>query len=780
MVLVAVSTGVGVAGIAVLVVGTLAVLAVVKPRLFVRGCFRPLLALLYRKRVVGLENLPRDGGAVLICNHISWIDGILILWMLPRNVRFIVDGGNFSGQFTRYLAAAFDTILMSSNPKSIARALKAGREGLQQGELIAIFPEGALSRSGQLQGFRGGVRKILKGTDAVVVPMWLEGMWGSIFSYSDGCFFWKWPSCPRRELTLYVGAPLPGDASLDQMRNRVSQLGAAAMTTEREKLAILPRRTIRTWKQRGGRLKNADSSGAEASGKQMLLRTLILRRLLRREVLGTPAAEPHVGILLPPSVGGVVVNVAMAIDRRTTANLNYTVSSEVLNECIQTADLKHVLTSKKFMEKMEFDLDAEVVLLEDLKDKVTLADKLVGAVAAYLVPVGLLERLLGLHKIQADDLLTIIFTSGSTGTPKGVMLSHANVSHNVDAIDKSIRLNRDDVVLGVLPFFHSFGYAVTLWSVQSLGPAGVYHFNPLDARQVGKLAERYGATVLLATPTFLRGYLRRIPPEQFAKLDVVVVGAEKMPTELFDAFEERFGIRPVEGYGATELSPLVSVNIPPSRSVTKHHRDAIEGSVGRPVPGVSAKVVSPDSDRELAAGEDGMLLISGPNVMRGYLGRDDLTIAAVRDGWYVTGDIANVDDEGFLHITGRLSRFSKIGGEMVPHIRVEEELAKLATAAEPAPEDGAELPVVCVTAVPDAKKGERLIVLHRRLDPSSSHPNADRLREGLIAAGLPNLFIPARDSFYEVDAVPLLGSGKLDLKGARRVAEELTSGVAPT
>ena len=272
-------------------------------------------------------------------------------------------------------------------------------------------------------------------------------------------------------------------------------------------------------------------------------------------------------------------------------------------------------------------------------------------------------------------------------------------------------------------------------------------------------------TVLLGTPTFLRGYLRRVKPEQFSKLEVVVVGAEKMPGELFAAFEDKFGVRPVEGYGATELSPLVSVNIPPSRSPAKFQPDRVEGSVGRPLPGVSARVVTPDTDDELDTNEDGMLLISGPNVMKGYANREDLTKETIHDGWYVTGDIAHIDQQGFIHITGRLSRFSKIGGEMVPHVRVEEELGHAFREGE---DD--EQVRLCVTAVPDAKKGERLIVLHLKTDKDISD-----IRKSLSDAGLPNLFIPAQDSFIEIEEIPMLGTGKLDLKGAKQMAADLVT-----
>lgn len=759
-----------VVGILVAIVVVLVVFAITMPRLFVRAMVRPWLALCYRKRVVGLENLPADGGYLLVSNHVSWIDGIVILWMMPRNVRFVVDGSNFGSAFAKWLAAAFDTILMMSNPKSIARALKAGREGLKAGDVVGLFPEGTITRTGQLQAFKGGMRKILQGTDAPVVPVYLDGMWGSLFSFSGGKFFFKWPDRFRRRLTLYIGKPLPGDTPTELIRSQVHQLNARAQIDHRSEYPILAKSVIRAWRRRGRRLQIADSMGTEIKGREALTRALALRRTLAREVFA--ADEKNVGVLLPPSAGAVVVNVALALDRRVSANLNYTVSSDVVNHCIDEIGIRHVLTSERFLSKIDLKMDTDVVTLESIRDKVTSMDKAIAFIQANLLPQFLLIRLLGLHHVNSDDLLTVIFTSGSTGMPKGVMLTQANISHNVDAIKKAIRLNQHDVVLGVLPFFHSFGYSVTLWGTQVLGPCGVYHFNPLDSRQVGKLAEKYGATVILGTPTFIRGYIRRVDPKQFATLDACIVGAEKMPAELFQAFEDRFGVRPVEGYGTTELSPLVSVNVPPSRSPAKFQPDRVEGSVGRPLPGVCAKVVSQDSGEELEAGHDGMLLICGPNVMAGYANQKELTEKAVQCGWYSTGDIANIDDQGFIHITGRLSRFSKIGGEMVPHVKVEEEItnaiAKLSGGSDD--EEGEGQMNVCVTAVPDSKKGERLIVLHRKLSV-----DVEQILAELKHAGLPNLFIPGRDAFIEVEQIPLLGTGKLDLKGAKDLALELTA-----
>ena len=305
---------------------------------------------------------------------------------------------------------------------------------------------------------------------------------------------------------------------------------------------------------------------------------------------------------------------------------------------------------------------------------------------------------------------------------------------------------------------------MTLWGVAALDIKGAYHFSPLDARQIGKLAAEHKGTLLLTTPTFLRTYLRRCEPEDFTTLDVVVCGAEKLPKDLADAFEKKFGVRPVEGYGTTELSPLVSVNVPPSRAIDNFQADR-QRRLRRPP---RARRLGQDHrprHRRRAHGRRARhALDQRPQRDEGLsapAGADRRS--RFKDGWYQTGDIAFIDDDGFIHITGRESRFSKIGGEMVPHIKIEEELEKLVGSTD----DGK--PQVAVTAVPDEKKGERLIVLHTKLDKTP-----DELRKGLTAAGLPNLFIPGADSFIEVEELPILGTGKLDLKGIKALAVEKT------
>jgi len=526
---------------------------------------------------------------------------------------------------------------------------------------------------------------------------------------------------------------------------------------EERREMVLPRKFLRMCRANQRRVKIADSSRVELTGAGLLTRSLVLRRLLRREVL--EADEQYVGLLLPPTVAAVVANAALSLDRRIAVNLNYTVSGDVMNTCIGQCGIRHVLTSRRVMEKLDLEIDAELVYLEDFKGKVNVKDGLIALAQARLVPVWLLERRLGLTKIDPDDVLTVIFTSGSTGMPKGVMLTYRNVGTNIAAFNSIIRLGRRDVLLGILPLFHSFGYTVTLWTALTLEPMVVYHYSPLEAQAIGKLCRAHGVTILIATPTFLRSYLRRCRPEDFAAMEVVITGAERLPVELAEAFENKFGIRPIEGYGATELSPVVAVNVPPQRAPGASEEGCREGTIGRPLPGISAKVVDLETGEDLGVGESGMLLVSGPNVMKGYLGRPELTAEVIRDGWYVTGDVAEIDAEGFIRITGRLSRFSKIGGEMVPHVRVEEEIARLLELDE---EAGTSL---VVTAVPDPNKGERLIVLHTGLSKS---PEA--ICRGLSQRGLPPIWIPSPESFRQIDAIPVLGTGKADLKRVQEVA----------
>jgi acyl-[acyl-carrier-protein]-phospholipid O-acyltransferase/long-chain-fatty-acid--[acyl-carrier-protein] ligase len=366
----------------------------------------------------------------------------------------------------------------------------------------------------------------------------------------------------------------------------------------------------------------------------------------------------------------------------------------------------------------------------------------------------------GLKNDNLDATATVIFTSGSTGDPKGVVLSHRNVLSNVHQMNEHLELLPEEVVLGILPFFHSFGFTVTIWTILALGKKVVFHVNPLDARIVGDLCEKHGVTMLVGTPTFMRTYLRKCEPSQFKTLVHLLLGAEKLKPELCEEIKKTLGIEPLEGYGCTELSPVVAVNV--LRDVTLPDGRLVKGNrlgtVGMPLPGTALKTVDPETGAELPRGQSGVILVKGPQVMVGYLNRPEATANVIHDGWYSTGDLGYVDAEGFLHITDRLSRFSKVGGEMVPHMGIESAIQEILGAPEPC---------VAVTALPDPKRGERLFVLYT--DAMSLPP--EEVHRRLQASALPKLWIPAADDFLKVDEIPILGTGKVDLRGLKEIAK---------
>jgi acyl-[acyl-carrier-protein]-phospholipid O-acyltransferase / long-chain-fatty-acid--[acyl-carrier-protein] ligase len=505
----------------------------------------------------------------------------------------------------------------------------------------------------------------------------------------------------------------------------------------------------------------SDSTGAALTGRETLLRALVLRRLLRRSA---PSGERAIGILLPPTVAAAVTNLALALDRRVAVNLNYSLSEELVQYSIAEAGLRRVITSRAFLERMPLDLgDVKTVILEDLAPRATLLDKAVAALQSIL-PLPILERVLGIHDIPEEELMTIIFTSGSTGKPKGVMLPWRSIEANTEMVNALLRLRHDDVMLGVLPFFHTFGYTITLWTMLAMGIGSVFHTNPLDARTVGRLMRERGVTIVLGTPTLLRAYMRRLAPEDFATVEMVAAGSERLPAAVVDEFETKIGIRPFQGYGATELGPIVSANVPVSRALGDPALGLREGTVGRPALGVRVQVRHPETGEILGPNERGVLWVTGPHVMLGYLNRPELTEQVVVDGWYNTGDVVTIDEDGFITIVGRESRFAKIGGEQVPFGVIEEALATLTRGSE----DGA--PRAVVTAVPDEATGERLVVVHTELEASP-----EDLANGMAGLGLPRLFLPAPVDFHEIDVMPLIGIGKVDLEEINRIAQEATA-----
>jgi len=747
---------------AVLTVGV--VLTWVMPEKIIRVLTRFFCFFVYRIKIHHRENLPKKGGALLVANHVSWIDGILMLLSSARPIRLIGYSDYVNNWKVRWITKIFHVIPIKGDggPKALLRSLEAAREAVKNGELVCIFAEGEVTRTGQLQPFQRGLLRIVQGTNTPVIPVFLGGLWGSVFSFFGGKLFWKVPRRWPYPVSISYGKPIDKPDDVNRVRLAVEELGAETMEREINREQIPQRRFLRKCKSKLFRRKIADSSGAELTGGKLLTATLLFRKLLQKN--GIDDSQEMVGILLPPSAGGVIANTSLSLLGKVTVNLNYTMTEDVLDFCIEQCHIKYVLTSRRFLEKKPYQLNAKFLYLEDLKEQIGTLQKITAALQTYLLPTWLLERMLKLTTINPDNLFTIIFTSGSTGVPKGVMLTHHNVMSNMSGVDQAFHLTDKDVLLGVLPFFHSFGFTGTLWLPLVFDPEAVYHFNPLDARQIGKLCKKYGATITMTTPTFMRTYIKRCKEEELAEMDLTIVGAEKLPIQLAHAFQEKFGVMPTEGYGTTELSPVGAANVPDHRSGSKEQSGYKLGTVGRPFPGVVAKVVNPETREDLGIEKEGLLLMKGPNVMKGYLNMPEKTAEVIQDGWYNTGDFAKIDAEGFIEITGRQSRFSKIGGEMVPHLKIEEALLEVANHSN----DDEDAPaLLAVTAVPHETKGERIVVINRPL----SKPVAEILKE-LSQRGLPNLWLPSADSFIEVEEVPVLGTGKLDLKAVKQIAED--------
>jgi acyl-[acyl-carrier-protein]-phospholipid O-acyltransferase/long-chain-fatty-acid--[acyl-carrier-protein] ligase len=719
---------------------------------------------LYRLDLKGNENIPARGGALLTPNHASWVDAVLLIASTDRPIRFLMFRGVYDHPLIKPFAKMLKIIPIASDqgPREMIHSLREASEALRSGEVVCIFPEGEITRIGQMLPFRRGFERIIKGIDVPIIPVNIDGIWGSIFSFSGGHFLWKWPRTIPYPVRITFGEPLPPTATAPEVRQAVQELGVDAFQRRRRHMKPLTRSFVQEARRNPRHFAMADGRTPKLTFGDSLVKTAFLARRLRplwRD-------QKMVGILLPPSIPGALVNWAALLLGKIPVNLNYASSNESLASCAKQCELKTVVTSRQFLEKVPVQPPGQIIYAEDLAQNPGAGEKIAALLAAKLLPVRLLELFLGVSQApKLDDTATIIFSSGSTGEPKGVVLSHFNLAANVEQLEQVFHLHYGDRILGILPFFHSFGFTGTLCLPPLAGIGVVFHPSPLDAQAIGGLVSKHSVTMLLSTPTFLNSYTRRCPPEAFGSLRIVMAGAEKLPERIAQSFEDHFGIRPLEGYGCTECSPVVAVNTYDFRAAYFRQIGAKRGTIGHPLPGIGVRIIDPESGESLPMDKPGLLLVRGPNVMVGYLNKPGKSAEVLKEGWYNTGDIATVDEDGFLRITDRLSRFSKIGGEMVPHIKVEEKLHELLQA------DGQ---VFAVTAIPDEKKGERLVVIH-----TLKEQLLRECLEKLSKSDLPPLWRPRPDQFLHVEKLPYLGTGKLDLRKLREVAEA-GSRVPPT
>ena len=723
------------------------------PDFLIRFSLWMLTHTIYRIRIVGQEHVPFRGPALLVCNHMAHVDGLIVGACVQRFIRFMIYRPYYELKALHWLFRLMYAIPVSGrNRKEIMESLEVAREELRQGHVVCIFAEGAISRTGNLLPFKRGFEKIVEGLDVPVIPVHLDRLWGSIFSFKDGRFFWKWPLRIPYPVTVSFGAPMPSKVKAQEARQAIMELGSDAVQYRRTPRDLLHLRFIETAKRNWFSFAMADSTGKELTyGK-----TLVGALLLARWVGAHRPQDRMIGIMLPASVGGALANIAVLLAGKVPVNLNFTAGREALDVAVQQCGISAILTSRIFLAKAKLEEMDGMVFLEEVMKEITPVEKAVAFLPAFLLPTRLLQALYHHGERSPDAPATVIFSSGSTGVPKGVMLSHHNILSNAEGLAQIFWITKNDRIMGVLPFFHSFGFTGTMWFPLLSGFGAVYHANPLDAKTIGEMVGKYRATILISTPTFYAAYLRKCSVEEFSSLRFAIVGAEKLREPLAMAFKEKYGLDLLEGYGCTEMSPVVSANSSNVEQGVEHQTGRKFGTVGHPIPGVAVKVVDRDTGEPLPYDKEGLLLVKGPNRMIGYLGQPEKTAEVLRDGWYVTGDIVKLDDDGFISITDRLSRFSKIGGEMVPHIRVEEAI------------NGILGDQACVvTALPDEQRGERLVVFYTNKDIAP-----DELWSRLSQTNLPKLWIPKRESFYYIETIPTLGTGKVDLRQVKKIALE--------
>src|SRR5579863_9242411 len=666
----------------------------VVPEFLVRFVLWMATHTLFKIRIVGQENVPFRGPALLVANHMSHIDGFLINACIQRFIRFMVWKPYYELKVLNWFFKLAKAIPVGTGgPRDVVASIRAARKEFEEGHMVCIFAEGAISRTGNLLPFHRGLEKIVDGLDVPVIPVHLDRLWGSIFSFERGRFLWKWPKRIPYPVTVSFGAPMPASSSAQAVRQAIQELASDAAEYSKSPRDLLDLRFIRTAKKNWRKFAMADSSGRELTYGRALAGSLLVAGWVRKN----RQSEEMIGLLLPSSVGGALANTGVMLAGKVPVNLNFTSGRESMASAVQQCGIRTILTSKIFLAKGKIEATGGMVYLEDVLGQMSGFAKLRALIAARCVP----ARLLAAGKRTIDSLATVIFSSGSSGVPKGVMLSHHNILTNIQAMAQVFWINDRDVVVGVLPFFHSFGFTVTIWLPLVSGCGAAYHTNPTEASKIGEIVAKHRGTLLVSTPTFYSSYTRKCTAEQFSSLRFVLVGAEKLRESIASAFHEKFGLELLEGYGCTEMSPVVAVNGPNFEAGRDTQFGNKPGTVGHPLPGIAVKIVNPASMEPLPPDAEGLVLVKGPNRMLGYINQPERTIEALHNGWYVTGDIGALDDEGFLRITDRLARFSKIAGEMVPHLKVEEAIYAIIG------EYGC-----AVTGVPDDQRGERLVALY--------------------------------------------------------------------
>ena len=734
------------------------------PHLFTRLLLLPILKTGYRFHVNGLKNLPQSGGVLLLGNHISWIDWLVLQAASPRAIKFVMYRPIYNKWYLTWFLRIFKVIPIGGGASK--ESIQTIRSYLENGEVVALFPEGHISYNGQINEFQKGFEHVLEGLENITtVPFYLRGLWGSSFSRADSHYKILSKKRGKREVLVAFGKPINGFIDAVAMKQKVVELSFSAWEHFINEQAPLTHHWLESAKSDLFKECVADAQGTELNNVKFIAAVLSFAKVLKTKLRG----QRHVGVLLPSSAAGAIVNMALFVLGKVPVNLNYTLSAESMQKALAKAQIDTVLSSAKFLDKLTakgFDFNAiladKLLFAEDIAKGLNKTAKTHAFLTALFAPQWWI-KLRYFADVKLDDTATILFSSGSEGDPKGIELSHKNLLTNIKQVSELLNFRRDDVILNSLPIFHSFGLTVTTLLPLCEGVKMVSVADPTDGAAIGKMSAKHGVSILFGTSTFFRLYTRnkKLHPLMFQNVRIVIAGAEKLKPDVKDAFRLKFGLEIHEGYGTTETAPVAAVNVPNilEKDSLKELTFTKEGTVGLPLPGTIIKIVDPDTLNELKTGEDGLILIGGGQVMKGYLDDPEKTaeVIAELDGvrYYKTGDKGHIDEHGFVTIVDRYSRFAKIGGEMISLGAVEANLSQAIG------EDA----LFVATAVNDDKKGESVVLLVK-----SELPLSD-IQQRIKALNIPPMMLPSE--IFLVDEIPLLGSGKIDFKRAKLLATEL-------
>lgn len=702
-----------------------------------------ILRILFKVKVRDVENLQKIGDkAVIVANHVSYLDGLLLAAFLPGQLVFAVDTEQAKKWWVRLFLSLVEVFPMDpTNPMATKSLIKE----VAKGKRCVIFPEGRLTQTGALMKIYEGPGMIADKADAPIIPIRLDGVQHSRFTYLKGKLRQRW--FPEITLTVLEPREFHSDEGLTgrQRRKNVAQKLYDVMSGMMFATSDTPQTLFNAFldaRHAHGRKSEIlrDVEQKPYTYNSLLTASLAVGRALEKR---TPVEVP-LGLLLPNTVGSVITLLGLTATGRIPAMLNFTAGSASIKAAIQAADIKQVITSRRFIElgkltALEEDLasQVEMIYLEDIRDQMTGINRLSALLRRPFA--GALHHRCG---INPDDTAVILFTSGSEGLPKGVALSHRNIVSNCRQVASVLDFNPVDKVFNPLPLFHSFGLTGGLILPLLSGVPSFLYPSPLHFKVIPEMVYHSNATILFATDTFLQAYAKA-DSYDFYSLRYVFAGAERVKDETRRIWSERFGIRIFEGYGATECAPVLAVNTP------MHFK---AGTVGRLLPGIDARL---EEVPGLDDPDAGRLFVRGPNIMRGYLKADKpAVLQPLETGWYDTGDICKFDENGFVTIAGRAKRFAKIGGEMVSLTAIE------TLAADLWPDEQH-----VAAALPDPKKGEQIILLTTREKPIPAELQAHGKTQGWAEIQLPKLL-------HQISEIPLLGSGKTDYGAVADVARE--------